>query len=373
VRIGVNARSLAAPQIRGWTRYAVQLLKHLPAFGAELVLLTDQPLNQEYLAQLEPGSFRIRQAPPMRYLAWEQAWLPLACTRERVTLLHAPANYGLPVLGTCPGVLTLHDAIDVAFEPSSARLAIRDRLVRASFWAARRAASQIITVSEHAKSDLLRHFSLAPSKVTSIHEASDLHERAPSADREQRLFDELNISRPFVLYAGGFERRKNVVFLLDAFGDAALGDVALVLVGGSATTEVCNRVTALQRRHMDIRLTGFVPDATLAALYRRALVFVYPSRYEGFGLQLCESMSFGCPTLAADNTSLPEVLGDGGETFPTTNPGILVALLRRLSAEPSYRRELSARALERSHAFSWQRTAKLTYEVFQKCLAERQR
>src|SRR6187402_1006934 len=120
MRVGFNARTLAAPHVRGWTRYAVQLLRHLPEFGVELVLFTDQKLNDEHMAVLRPGSYHVVQSPAMRYLAWEQGWLPFACARFEVSLLHAPANYGLPLVITCPRILTLHDAIDVAFEPSTA-------------------------------------------------------------------------------------------------------------------------------------------------------------------------------------------------------------------------------------------------------------
>lgn len=110
-----------------------------------------------------------------------------------------------------------------------------------------------------------------------------------------------------------------------------------------------------------------MPDATLAGLYRRALVFVYPSLYEGFGLQLCEAMSFGCPTLAARTTSLPEVLGNGGATFSPTEPESLIAELRRVTQDVSYRQELVVRASERAKHFSWQRAAQMTYDVYRSC------
>jgi len=116
VRIGFNARTLAAPQIRAWTRYVVQLLRHLPELGAELVLLSDQPLNCEYLAQLVPGSFRVVPSPAMRDLVWEQDCLPLACARGREGLLHASVNDGRPALAHCSRALTRHDAIDAALE-----------------------------------------------------------------------------------------------------------------------------------------------------------------------------------------------------------------------------------------------------------------
>ena len=366
MRIGFNARALAAPQIRGWTRYAVQLLRHLPQFGAELVLFCDHALNPEHLGQLIPKSFRVVQSPPIRYVAWEQAWLPYACARERIDVLHAPANYGLPLFGVCPSVLTLHDAIDVAFEPAPGHRSLRERMVIASFWAARQTARQVITVSAHAKADLAKHFAIPTSRITVIPEASDLHEQVVSAAEEQRLFDELNIPEKFVLYAGGFERRKNVAFLVEAFRSAAIEGAALVLVGSNPPPWLGENVN--HPGAAAIRTTGFVPDATLAALYRRAQAFVYPSLYEGFGLQLCEAMSFGCPTLAANATSLPEVLGSGGETFSATSVDALVSLLRRVTQDSHYRTSLSTRATLRSKDFSWEKTAKLTHDVYRGCL-----
>jgi len=359
MRLGFNARSLAAPHMRGWTRYTVQLLRHLPALGAELVLFTDQPLNREHLAELEPDSFRVVQSPEMRYLAWEQVWLPLAVTRERIELFHAPANFGLPLAAPCPRVLTLHDAIDEAFEPSPVGRSLREKIVSASFWAARTVASRVITVSAHAKADLVKHWAIPAAKINVIHEASDLRERAVSVVEEQRLFDALGISSNFILYAGGFERRKNVDFLLRAFATAELEGVSLVLVGSKPPA-----LPKIQNKPGVIHTTGFVSDATLTALYRRAQAFVYPSLYEGFGLQLCEAMSFGCPTLAADATSLPEVLGDGGETFPLSSVDVLVSQLRRIAMDTAYREVLSARALRRANDFSWRQTARATFDVY---------
>jgi glycosyltransferase involved in cell wall biosynthesis len=366
MRVGVNARSLTHPQIRGWARYTLQLLRYLPEFGAELVLFCDRPVHEEHLALLQPGSFRVIQSPALRYLAWEQAWLAQACYRERVQLLHAPANYGLPLLSHCPRVLTLHDAIDVAFE-RSAGWKLKGALVNASFWAARLAASEIITVSNHAKSDLTKHYKLSAERVSVIYEASDLDERAGTAVDEQAAIDCLGLPPgPFVLYAGGFERRKNVGFLIDAFRLASLDGVSLVLVGSDPPGDLSYRVSARKIQSPEV-FTGFVSDAALAGLYRRALAFVYPSLYEGFGLQLCEAMSFGCPVLAADATSLPEVLGDGGEIFSLQAPESLAALLRRLALDSSYRDALACRARKRSSNFSWRKTAQLTYDVYRRC------
>jgi glycosyltransferase involved in cell wall biosynthesis len=113
-----------------------------------------------------------------------------------------------------------------------------------------------------------------------------------------------------------------------------------------------------------VKLLGFVPEEELTALYAGALAFVYPSEYEGFGLQLVEAMAVGCPILAARATSLPEVLGTGGETFTLHEPGELASLLQRVATNERFRRELVASAKARSADFSWDRTAAETAAVY---------
>ena len=112
LKIAINARLLAAPNVRGWNRYTVNLLAALPAQGVELFLYSDAELSPEHLARLPAGSYQVRVAPPMKYLRWEQRWLPAQCAVDGVDVLHSPFNFGLPWSSECPRVLTLHDAID---------------------------------------------------------------------------------------------------------------------------------------------------------------------------------------------------------------------------------------------------------------------
>ncbi len=111
-------------------------------------------------------------------------------------------------------------------------------------------------------------------------------------------------------------------------------------------------------------MLGFVPDAELPALYAGALAFIYPSEYEGFGLQLVEAMTLNCPVLAARATCLPEILGGAGETFALDTTGELAGLIRRIATEPAFRAELAARGAARSARFSWDRAATETAAVY---------
>ena len=213
LRVAVNARLLHNPSLRGWDRYTVNLLRELPALGVELFLYSDRPLHESHLGRLPTGSFQVRVAPPMRYLLWEQRWLPRQCERDRVDLLHCPFNFGLPWFSPCPRVLTLHDAIDQVYyaRRQSWMDTLRPAALQSRFyhWNARHRAEHIITVSEHAKRDLVRHLGLPPERVSVIYEAADpqFHEPIPQATRE-RVRQEHGLGRPYVFYIGGWDHAR---------------------------------------------------------------------------------------------------------------------------------------------------------------------
>jgi len=379
VRVAFNALPLSAPQLRGWTRYTLNLLEALADEGVELLLYAHQPLNPAYLERLRGQAarrVRVREAPPgQRYLDFEQRWLPWQCLRDGADLLHAPHNFGLPWTSPCPRVLTLHDVIDRAFGPPRPALRLRraELQSRAQHWVAYRRAHHILPVSEHARRDIIHHLRVAPERITTVAEAADPRFLAPLAPGEgARVRHAYGLERPFVFYVGGWEERKNVPFLVRAFAEARLAGVELVLAGGSeahraSLTALASALGAGER----MRLLGFVPDEDLPALYAEARCFVYPSRYEGFGLQLCEAMAMGCPVLAADATSLPEVLGEGGVLFPLDSTGLLAALLREVCESPARAEALRARARTRARQLSWQRTARGTLEVYERLLRGR--
>lgn len=371
LRVGFNARHLRAPGLRGWNRYTVNLLAELPAEGVEPVLYSDAPLDPGHLDRLRAaGVATVRVGAVRPYAAWEQGWLPWRAARDRVDLLHAPANFGLPRLGTRPGVLTLHDAIDEALpDPSSpgGLLALRGRLSRKS---SRDAAGLILTVSGHARGDIVTRLGVDSCKVRVTPEAADpLFHRPLTSGGVEAIGRRHGLGRPYVFYVGGWERRKNLPTLVRAFAEAGLEGVDLALAGddGGRLSEFTGLAESLGIGG-HFRALGAVADADLPGLYAGALAFVYPSRYEGFGLQLCEAMAVGCPVLAADAASLPEVLGDGGVLFDPDDPGSLAAMLRRVAADPPFRDGLAAKARSRSSAFSWRRTAAATAGFYRELL-----
>jgi glycosyltransferase involved in cell wall biosynthesis len=375
MKVGFNARLLFAPDLRGWNRYTVNLLAALPACGIEPVLYADRPLHPAHLARLPAGGFEVVVGAVRPYAAWEQFWLPWRAGRDRVAVLHAPANFGLPWSSPCPRVLTLHDAIPQAYDDPRdglrARLSPHAARGRLAHWLARSCAERVITVSEHARGDLISVLGLSPERVRVIPEAADPSFFEPvNGDRRASALARYGLGqRPYVFYVGGWERRKKVPFLVRGFADARLDGVDLVLAGGRDDQRAALEALADSLGVKDrLRLLGWVDDADLPALYAGALAFAYPSEYEGFGLQLCEAMAVGCPLLAARATSLPEVLGEGGETFALDDPAELTALLRRVAADPCFRARLSDRARARADAFSWARAAEATAAVYRELI-----
>ena len=373
MNVGVNARILSAATLRGWNRYTLNLLNELPALGVHPILYSDQALHPTHLARLPAETFTVRIAPPMWYARWEQRWLPAQLQSDGVALFHTPFHFGMPFFSHCPRVLTLHDAIDQAERseaPLGERLAVRSQLTNLYRWIARTRAHQIITVSEHARGELIEHCGLAPARLTVTPEAADSHFHAEISQRErERVRVKFALNSSYIWYVGGYESRKNVPFLLRAFAEAALRDVRLVLAGDcESERNALERLTHALQIDDQVRLVGTIEDKDLPGLYAEALCFVYPSRHEGFGLQLCEAMATGCPTLAARASSLPEVLGNGGETFTLHDTAELSELLRRVSNDTEYRDQLAARATARSTQYSWKRTAAATVAVYRKAM-----
>ena len=370
IKVAFNARLLISPTLRGWNRYTVNLLAELPSLGVEIFLYSDQPLHESHLAKLPKNCYQVRIAPPMRYVFWEQYWLPKQCEKDKIDILHCPFNFGLPWSSPCPRVLTLHDAIDQVYYSQSKtwqqQLNVAERQTRMYHWIARNRADCIITVSQYSKKDIVKHLHIPEQKITVIYEAADARFHKPITQAERlQVRSRYDLNHPYIFYIGGWEKRKNLPFLVHAFAQANLNKVDLVLAGGK--DEQCTTLVQLAESlgiADCLKLLGWVDDADLPALYAEAVCFVYPSQYEGFGLQLCEAMAVGCPVLAAKATCLPEVLGDGGETFRLDNSSELEELLIRVCTKQILREEFSDRAKQRANYYSWLNTAIATQNIY---------
>jgi glycosyltransferase involved in cell wall biosynthesis len=364
VRVAIDVRKL---HDYGIGTYVRNLLAELARQNddAEYVLLC-APADVGHLRELGPR-FRPVADRSGNYSLREQVSLPRALVRERVDLFHAP-HYVVSPLTTCPYVVTIHDCIHLRFPqylPNRAAHHYARIMMRMSARRARR----VLTVSQASKDDILYYLKIPAEKVDVIYNALD--ERlaiVPTPEDVDRVRQRFLLTSPFILYAGNIKPHKNVDRLIEAYSlmrQRGRQDVKLLIIGDEISKYPnLRRLVHRFQLHQQVRFLGFVPDATLAVLYRLADVFVFPSLYEGFGLPPLEAMAAGTPVITSNVSSLPEVVGDAALLIDPMDAGAIADAMSRVLEQPSLREDLIRRGYERLKAFSWERSVARIRQVY---------
>jgi glycosyltransferase involved in cell wall biosynthesis len=307
---------------------------------------------------------RVREIRPDRALKgaaghlWEQCYLP---TLTAGSLLWSPNNTG-PVV-TRRQVCTIHDVIPIDHpEWFSPGFSAWYRWLMPMLF---RSAQHLIAISEFTRSRLIDRFGLRPEKVSVVLNGIG-PEFTPCTDEEVvRVKTRLGLPPgPYVLYVGSLEPRKNLARLLRAWErvQALCEDVQLVITGLKGASQVFSAVH-IEKIPERVTFTGYVEDHELPALYSGALIFVYPSLYEGFGLPPVEAMACGAPVITSDRTSLPEVVGSAAVLIDPEDVESMAASIGRVASSDSLRAEMRARGLERAQRFKWDTAATETWEI----------
>jgi len=234
-----------------------------------------------------------------------------------------------------------------------------------------RKATQIITISQSTKNDLIRHYGIPSPKIHVIYPY--VHPRFVES-RATRSGLGLTLPSKYILYVGTIEPRKNIASLVDAFALIKVRehlDHYLVIVGkkGWAYQDVFKKVESLGLQR-DIVFMGYIPDEQLPAVYAGADLFVYPSLYEGFGLPVLEAMACGVPVVASHSSSLPEVIGDAGILVPPSNVAEIASAIMRVVRDEGLREEMSQRSLLRAKELSRERFVGQTLQVYKEVLGD---
>lgn len=364
MRIAIDARKL---HDYGIGTYVRNLLKQLARLDPETeYVLLCRPADADLPRRLGEN-FRavVVTAPP--YSAAEQLQVPRVLRRERAALFHEP-HYVLPPFVGCPSVVTIHDCIHLMF-PQYLPNRFAWLYARAFLWSAAHRSARVLTVSEASKRDILRFYDIPPEKIEVIPNAIDDRFGIPPPEEEiVRVRERYQLQRPFILYVGNIKPHKNLDRLIEAFAllrGEGFEHLSLLIIGDEISRYPRLRRT-VQRHKLQkhVRFLGFVPDQTLAVLYRLASVFVFPSLYEGFGLPPLEAMASGTPVVTSNVSSLPEVVGDAAVLIDPYDPAAIAGGVREVLTDPDLRAALVAKGLARARAFSWEQSVRRIREIY---------
>ncbi len=376
-RIGLNALVIytgATFRNAGVSRYAVGLIDALlraPSDHQYQIYVND---SVGTLPFEQPGSLgvtrtRLPTARTSVRVLWEQLVAPWRVVRDRPDVLHSFLNVA-PLGAPVRHVVTVHD-LSFLRVPEAHPARRRWYLHAATRLSVRRAAG-VLADSQATKTDLIEAFGVKPDKVTVVYPGADpaFYPRADEALAEFRATQA--VRRPFVLFVGTIEPRKNVDTLVRAYSRVrreGTFDGELVIAGGAGWDAGATvRAIAESGFAGDIRQLGYVNQRDLPFWYTAAELVVYPSSYEGFGIPVLEAMASGTPVITSDRSSLPEVVGDAGLTVDPRDHERMAAAMAEVLTSSTRRAALRQRGLARAEQFRWTDSAQRCLSVYQRVL-----
>ena len=383
--MALNLEQLLQPAPGGVGRYTAKLarlLPTLPADGDDTTTIVPfvarhrrevvrAALTAFDLSSLDPVVAALPR--PLLYDSWHVLGIPSVDRMSRrlrdVDLVHAP-SLAVPPRGRRPLVVTAHDAAPILFPETFTR---RGRWFhRRGIEAATARADLVITVSHAAAEELAAHTEIGADRIRVVPNGVDLE---PASDDDvERVRRQFGLDdRPYCLWVGSLEPRKNVGLLAHAFAHWADGSELthrLVLAGPAGWVEDEAATMAPLRSLRDrVKAIGRVDDAVLPGLYRGADLLVFPSTHEGFGLPVLEAMAQGTPVLCSDIAALREVAGDAAHRLPPEDPEAWSRAIESILTDARDRDRLVAGGLAVRVEFPWSRTASGTRAVYEEVVA----
>jgi glycosyltransferase involved in cell wall biosynthesis len=387
-RILLDARALQtgfkAHKFRGIGHYAKNLIDEILHTDSEyrFSFLHEQGLPIEhYLSNQsnlfhKPGYFLFK---PSKFI--EAQWsLPRFIHRDSFDLVHYLAHVDASFMTPCPYIVSVMDTITLSVQTLySPAQRLKSRIMHSIARRIVQNAIMTISISEQTKKDIMKHYQISSDKI-----------RVVPLAVEQRYFqkcipeDILNfrsryqLPESFILYVGGIDPRKNVNIIFQTMKTLIeTGQHCPILVFAGRIEqereypEMMKFIRTLGIEHL-VKFLGYVPDEDLPLLYQSSITFVYPSRYEGFGLPILQAMAAGTPVITTKLSSIPEVAGDAALYIDPDDPATLIQALQALQTNNDLRSSLIVSGKQQAGKFSWKRTANETIDVYREVLLKTQ-
>ncbi len=369
--IGIDASRALRARRTGTERYSLEIIRHLlrlPEAAAHgWRLYADVDVDPATFQARSDVNMEVRVLPSRRM--WTHCALGPEVLRHPPDALFIPAHvlpFTLPPRRLPPSVVTVHDLGYRRFPQAHTRVQ-RWYLEASTRWNAANAA-RVIAISQATARDLQTAYGTPAARIRVIHEAAAGWTRAGATAR-QAAREKYGLTRPYALFMGSIQPRKNLERLITAYAhlharEPLSWDLALVGGRGWLSEPLYEQVQTLELEKR-IRFTGYVPDDDLIALLSDARFFAFPSLFEGFGLPVLEAQSVGVPVMTANNSSLPEIAGDAALLVDPTDVDAIADAMLRLSQDEALRQRLIEAGYENVKRFSWAKAAAETLAVLE--------
>lgn len=369
--IVIDAR-LYGPKHTGIGRYTKNLLLALtqqPNFKKyHFTLIIYRELETEVKKDLG-DNFDYVTTSIRHYSINEQLFLPFIIYKLKPDLVHF-THFNKPLFYFGKSIVTIHDLIKHFFKgrlntTKSATIYWIKHFFYMILTDITIKTNTLIVPSEFWRDYIIKNFHVSPNKITTTHEAVD----PGFLDKIDNLNQEVPLSKPqnYIIYTGNLYPHKNVEIIIEAL--KALPDVSLKII--CARNFFTQRVEELSKKlkvHKQIEFLGYIPDSEFKKIYSQAIALVHPSLMEGFSLTGLEAMALGCPVISSNASCLPEIYQDSVLYFDPHNTQDLTKQIKKLQESDGLRRQLIQLGFKQIKKYSWDKTAKETFSVYQQTL-----
>lgn len=371
LRIGIEAQRIFRQKKHGMEVVTIELIRALQEVDDQnqYFIFTREPFDPELFSEVK-NNFHFIQLSSWFYGSWEQYHLPKVAKKYQLDLLHLTSNTG-PLFCNIPLVLTLHDIIyleklSLSGTPYQVFGNIYRRVVVPAFY---KRCKKVFTVSSYEKERIENHFKSKPDdKVEVVYNA--VHPRFGSSDGYISPASQVihQLPEKYILVFGNTAPKKNTPRFLKAYCKYAASHpdpIPLVItdIDEKYLTKFLREFSFTELRRK-IYITGYISQASMPELYRRALFFVYPSIRESFGLPILEAMLSGTPVITSNVTAMPEIAGDAAFLIDPYSVDSIQAALISLTDDEELRKKLITAGKQRAADFTWHNTALQVLESY---------
>jgi len=367
MKIGIDAR-FYGPSSKGLGRYTQKLIEHLENIDHtnKYVIFLRRDSFDSYEPRNKNFSKVVADYP--WYSFAEQIFFPLLLRKQKCDFIHFP-HFNVPLLYTGRFAVTIHDLILIHFPTVRASTLnplfywLKFLCYKIVIYAAIMRSERIFSVSAFTKKDILSHYNVPKEKIVVTHQAGF---SASDKPKNENVLADYGILKPYAMYVGNAYPHKNLERLVLAYKAAQkkLKDTQLVLVGGDDYFYRRLEKFITDKGISQIRVLHALSDDELAALYRNAHAYVFPSLYEGFGLPPLEAMTYGVPVTSSDHPCMQEILGESALYFDGKDRQAIADAIVTIMTDETLRAALSQKGKNQQRKYSWTRMAEHTQEIY---------